>query len=155
MPQWLYLLQQIRGWLVAIDIYFIISEYLFYNNPDAVQVRGTAGYTDVSWDDMGRRKDAELMFYQNAVLDTARDSRSYQYTRYQISITCRWAKFRSRVMKGQNPENSGTDAIARDTMILWYRVVGYSYSNSYSHFVLQLLATATASIGHASHSPRW
>eukprot|EP01052_Picozoa_sp_SAG31_P068023 SAG31_NODE_26829_length_435_cov_2.002976_1_plen_30_part_10 len=28
------------GVLVAIDIYFIISEYLFYNNPDAVQVRG-------------------------------------------------------------------------------------------------------------------
>ena len=36
---------------------------------------------------------------------------SCQYSRYQISITCRWAKFRSRVMKGQNPENSGTDAI--------------------------------------------
>eukprot|EP01052_Picozoa_sp_SAG31_P086622 SAG31_NODE_47327_length_249_cov_15.153333_1_plen_71_part_10 len=45
------------------------------------------------------------MFYQNAVMDTARDSRSYQYTRYQISITCSWAKFRSRVLKGQNPEN--------------------------------------------------
>ena len=34
-------------------------------------------------------------------LDTARDSRSYQYTRYQISITCSRTKFRSRVTKGQ------------------------------------------------------
>ena len=28
---------------------------------------------------------------------------SCQYSRYQISITCRWAKFRSRVLKGQKP----------------------------------------------------
>ena len=46
-------------------------EYLFYNNSDAVQVRGTAGYTVISWDDIRRPKGAEYLFYQNAVLDTA------------------------------------------------------------------------------------
>ena len=68
---------------------------------------GTQMSAEMIWDGQrAQNKYSTRMRYQIRLRITGAIS-----TRYQISITCRWAKFRSRVMKGQKPGNSGTDTI--------------------------------------------